>query len=531
MSPSGLVAGRFRVLGLLGSGGTAVVYRAHDVLADEVVALKVSHPHADPARLHDEARATRGVDHPNVVRALAEGDLEDGRAWVALGLVDGSSLADRVDRDGPLDPAEAIALADGLLDALAAVHAAGLVHRDVSPLNVHVLPGAFAADRVRLLDLGLAGPTGTAAAIEGAGALGNPGYVSPEQSRGAPVDARGDVYQAGATLYLALTGRPPFGDGTAQHLVDAHRAAPPPVPSAARPGLPAALDRLVVTAMLKEPAQRYPSAAAMRAAAHAAAGATAPGPGTRLLPVVTRADEIHRSQLLVAARVPDEVVPPAPAQGPVRSNRGVAPVVLVMLVVLAAVVGVSWWARAAADPVADPPTPIATTATTAPSPTPTRSRSVGARPRPSPTPTITVVTVPVVTGMSTAEAVAAIEALGLRAGAVALTRAATAGDTVLGSTPAAGASVPAGSAVDLVAASGSTLVPLVVGLSVDDAEAVLRAAGLVPERSGDGVHGVLASSPPATVELPVGSTVTLELGTPQPQVPDPTPTATEASTP
>lgn len=228
---SRVIAGRFRLGELLGTGGSASVFAAVDERTALNVALKVLHPHLSerPAAREAflaEARRAQPLRHPHIVGVLGVG-VDHGAdapvAWIALERAAGSSLAQHVSRHGPLSPAEAVVVLDGVLQALEAAHAIGLIHRDVSPSNVMVArdaSGAVAADGVRLLDFGLADAAGNAAlgtddllsvdAKGRAGVMGNINYMSPEQVRGMPVDARGDVYQAGALLHFALTGRPPL---------------------------------------------------------------------------------------------------------------------------------------------------------------------------------------------------------------------------------------------------------------------------------------------------------------------------------
>jgi serine/threonine-protein kinase len=323
---SGLISGRYRLGELLGSGGSASVFTAVDVATGEAVALKILHPHLSrsPAArdaFFVEARAAERLLHPNIVRVLgvgvhrvgedpgaadpadpadplepaADDSAGEPRAWIALELAPGTTLAEEVERVGRLPLAEAVAVAEGVLAALEFAHGAGLIHRDVSPTNVVLARdprGRLRPSGVRLLDFGLADAAGRAAvgadvlrtpgASAPAGVLGNANYVSPEHARGLPVDERGDIYQLGATLYFALIGRPPFvRDSTAATLA-AHLEAPPPVPSVDRPGVFRALDRIVVKALLKDPTQRYASAAEMSIAVRAAAArlaATAEGDG------------------------------------------------------------------------------------------------------------------------------------------------------------------------------------------------------------------------------------------------------------
>ena len=283
-------AGRFELDGLLGSGATASVYSAHDTTTGETVAIKVLHPRlsgtaAERDAFFAEAAAAARVDHPGVPAVLGHGVDEGGgepRAWIATSRAPGRTLARLVDEDGPLDPRAALALAARLLDALAAVHTTGLVHRDVAPGNV-VVAGDGA---VSLLDFGLADAPGRSAVggdvlRSGApgsdgGVIGSVNYLSPEQALGAPVDERGDLYQAAGLLHFALTGRPPFPRATTAQTMAAHVSAPPPVPSALDSRIPQAADEIVVRGLMKQPESRYASAAEMAAAVRAVLGEAAP---------------------------------------------------------------------------------------------------------------------------------------------------------------------------------------------------------------------------------------------------------------
>ncbi|MGA1827363.1 serine/threonine-protein kinase, partial [Microbacterium sp.] len=333
--PSRLISGRYRLGELLGTGGSASVFAAVDAIDGAQVALKILHPHlSDRPAARDaflaEARRAEPLRHPNIVGVLGVGVDEAGDAplaWIALERAAGSSLSEHIATLGPLPPDEAAAVIDGILRALEAAHAIGLIHRDVSPANVMVAPdarGVLHVDGVRLLDFGLADAAGKSAlgsddllSIEAtgrAGVLGNVNYMSPEQVRGEAVDARGDLYQAGAVLYFALTGRPPFPRETTGQTMRAHLTAPPPVPSVLDRRIPRTLDRVVVRAMLKDPGDRFASVGAMRAALAGpapVAAAAAPQEVTRVL-----------GRTMVPPRVPGAPTPTPDgahlAAGPVR---------------------------------------------------------------------------------------------------------------------------------------------------------------------------------------------------------------------
>ncbi|HWI30761.1 MAG TPA: PASTA domain-containing protein [Microbacterium sp.] len=558
-----LVSGRFRLGELLGTGGSASVFAAVDTRTGSSIALKILHPHlserpAARGAFLAEARRAEPLRHPNIVGVLDVGidDAADAPlAWIALERAAGSSLSEHVARHGPLWPAEAVAVLDGTLRALEAAHAIGLVHRDVSPANIMVAPGGIDSAGVRLLDFGLADAAGKAAlgtddllsveATGRAGVMGNVNYVSPEQVRGEPVDARGDVYQAGAVLHFALTGRPPFPRESTGQTMRAHLETPPPVPSVTDPRIPRSLDRIVVRAMLKDPADRFASAAAMRAALTGLGiGAAGAVPEVRAAPVVRTAvtsvtdavrlpveelqDEGHEDEGLEdeglevgglsAERLPAEtygitrvlgrtMVPPRVPGSPdstiahaprgrarhARSRAGTwfaattAAIVTVIVVALAATSTPT--ASVEAEPSAAPsPTP------TAPPPAP--------EPEPSVKPIVSLVTVPDLTRMSVAEAAGVLADAGLVAGAVTLVDSPSLRDTVLESNPASGQRLGRGGAVALTAASGLSTIPDVAGQDRDAALAAVQSAGFAPS----------LAHRPATAQTPAGRIVGTEPG-------------------
>jgi serine/threonine protein kinase len=210
--------GPYRVLAELGRGGTGVVLKAHDEALGRSVALKVLRPElATPAarsRLLREARCAARFRHDHVVTVHAVVDPPDGLPYLVLEYLAGPTLAERVRSRQPLPPREAAALAAQVADALAAAHAAGLLHRDVKPGNVLL---DAATGRAKLVDFGLARVAEQASGLTREGHLaGTPAYMSPEQvRRPEAVDARADIYGLGATLYELLTGEPPFRGTTA----------------------------------------------------------------------------------------------------------------------------------------------------------------------------------------------------------------------------------------------------------------------------------------------------------------------------
>lgn len=548
----GLVAGRFRLTALLGSGGTAAVFAAVDELVERKVALKLLHPHlaADRAAwdaFFEEVRAARSIVHPLIAEVFDAGavDTDPPVVWIAMELVDGVTLEEHVREHGPLSGAVARVLIDGVLDALAAAHAGGVVHRDVTPANVMIDPSTldpFDAEgfrrRLRLLDFGLAdvpGRTtrGSDALLSGAvgaapGVVASVPYASPEQLSGAAVTEASDVYQVGATLYFALTGRPPF-EGATDVVVRAHLTAPPPLPSVVRRGVERAMDRLVATAMLKRPGDRFADAGAMRRALVATpTGLTAAPPARQAQP---RAGEPADD---VSTRVYRTAVPggaSAAAAPSVAAHLGSAgrsrsrwpgwgaaaagAAALIGIIALSAAAGSAPSAAPTTGAFSSVPTGTAPVAT----PTPTDSAPVRAE-------------VPAIVGLTVDEARALLRQRGFTVGTETHADGTTAADTVLAADPAPGTRHSPGTAVTLQIASGRNVIPSVIGQSVTDASAALSAAGFVAsvEYGGTGEPGVVVgSSPDAGAVHALGSAVTVRA--PVAAAPSATPSAPAPSAP
>ena len=199
-----VVAGRYRVRGLLGRGGMGRVWRAEDELLGREVALK--QVVVDEIAL-GEARALARLDHVGIVR-VHDLLIEDGEPWIVMELLTGRTLAAAL-AEGPLPVAEVARIALRVLDALAAVHAAGLVHRDVKPANIQLCDDG----RVVLTDFGISCALDDETTVPAGGMAGSPAYLSPERARGDADGPASDLFSLGATLYAAVEGRPPFGTG------------------------------------------------------------------------------------------------------------------------------------------------------------------------------------------------------------------------------------------------------------------------------------------------------------------------------
>ncbi|WP_422931390.1 serine/threonine-protein kinase [Singulisphaera sp. PoT] len=256
--------GHFRVDEVLGRGGMGVVLRAFDEVLDRAVAIKVLAPQlatgaAARRRFDREARAAAAVVHEHVtaIHAVSVDD-RSGLPYLVMPYVAGGSLQERIDRDGPLAAKEILRIGMQAAAGLAAAHAQGLVHRDVKPSNILLEDGM---ERVKLTDFGLARATDDASLTQSGVVTGTPQYMSPEQARGGPIDARSDLFSLGSVLYAMAAGRPPFlGESplaVLRRVSDEHARALREID----PEVPGWLAAVVEKLHAKEPADRYQSAA------------------------------------------------------------------------------------------------------------------------------------------------------------------------------------------------------------------------------------------------------------------------------
>jgi tetratricopeptide (TPR) repeat protein len=259
----GQFLGHFCLVEQIGAGGMGVVFRAHDDRLQRDVAVKVLPPGAfvdDAARkrFKQEALALAKLNHPNIATVF-DFDCDHGRDFLVMELLTGETVSDLL-KDGPFPRQKLLKFAAGMAEGLAAAHEQGIVHRDLKPGNL----GLSAEGRVKLLDFGLAklldsGPLDATQSITGVGVAGTLPYMSPEQLMGEKIDARSDIYAAGAVLYQMATGKRPHPEhGVA--LIDAILHKNPPLPSALNPRVDPALEAVIVKAMDKDPNLRYQSA-------------------------------------------------------------------------------------------------------------------------------------------------------------------------------------------------------------------------------------------------------------------------------
>jgi tetratricopeptide (TPR) repeat protein len=262
LEPSaGLVVGGLRLIRELGRGGMASVWEAVNDAEGQRRAVKILHRGiADPeGRFRREFRALSRLEHPNIARVYASGEWE-GRPWFAMELVAGMDLRTAVESWENSDVAErcarARAVAIQVARALEYIHQVGLVHRDVTPANLMLLPDGT----VKLMDFGVVKEQGSSDMTGHGELLGTVAYVAPEQIHGDAVDARTDLYALGAVLYLMLTGRRPFNARTLAGYLDKHLHRPPRPPHELVPGVPPVLEEVCLRLLQKDPAERFASA-------------------------------------------------------------------------------------------------------------------------------------------------------------------------------------------------------------------------------------------------------------------------------
>ena len=271
---------KFEILGVLGEGGTGIVYDAHRVLEDDRVALKVIHHHlAGDAQIRGrftrEASILRRLEGDRLCPILEFGEIPDprregvGLLYMVLPRIEGPALDAVLKKDGPLPLPRAAAILLDVCAALGEAHSQGVIHRDLKPGNVLLREG----DRAVVVDFGMAkivtgGGTGTTALTQHNMVFGTPEYMAPEQARGDELDARCDVYAAGIILYEMLTGRVPFSGGTPLGVLTAHLTAEPRAPRERAPdrGISPALEAVTLHAIAKDPAVRYATASALATA-------------------------------------------------------------------------------------------------------------------------------------------------------------------------------------------------------------------------------------------------------------------------
>jgi eukaryotic-like serine/threonine-protein kinase len=261
-----LFADRYEVLGTLGKGGMGVVYRARDLTLDDTVALKVLRGEMlkdDPTHLErfkQEIKLARRITHRNVLRTHDFGE-SAGTPYISMEYLEGVTLKDLIKNKGALPVPVGLRIVKQMCQGLEAAHLQGVVHRDIKPQNMLILPETgdlkimdFGIARVQSMKGAEAGGITTAGTV-----MGTPDYMSPEQAQGLPADFRSDIYSLGIVLFEVFTGALPFSGDTMMAIVLAHIRNPPPAPRTVNPRLPERLEAIILKCMEKDPARRYQS--------------------------------------------------------------------------------------------------------------------------------------------------------------------------------------------------------------------------------------------------------------------------------
>jgi eukaryotic-like serine/threonine-protein kinase len=255
-----VIAERYELVEICGTGGMSTVYKAHDQLLERNVALKVLHPHYGDdeeyvERFRREARAVAQLSHPNIVTVIDRGEA-DGHQFIVFEFIDGENLKEFVGRSGPLPVRRAIELGIAIADGLAFAHDRGLVHRDVKPQNV-LLNGDGEA---KVTDFGIARSLDVEHGVTQTGTvMGTSNYLSPEQASGKPVTPATDVYSLGVVLYEMLTAEVPFPGDNFVAVAMKHLNEAPPDILQIRPDVPLRLASALDRALEKDPARRFSS--------------------------------------------------------------------------------------------------------------------------------------------------------------------------------------------------------------------------------------------------------------------------------
>jgi serine/threonine-protein kinase len=462
-----VVAGRYRLLGRLGSGGMADVWCAEDSMLNRRVALKFLHPRFAQdeqfvERFRREASAAAGLQHPNVVGVFDRGTV-DGTHYIAMEYVEGASLKDLIGRG--LTVGEAVEIVRQVLAGVKYAHERGIIHRDLKPQNVLV----DSEGRARVTDFGIA-RAGVSEITQTGSVLGTAQYLSPEQAQGLPVTAASDIYSIGVMLYEALTGTVPFDADSPVTVALKQVSERPRPPSELNPQVSRALDGVVMRALAKDPANRFASAEEFRQALDVAeADPSGAGFGDTA------------SYAAVAAAAGTEP-PPAPPPPPEERGFFTPGRIALLALILLALAGVLVYFLLLKD-----------------------------RSTPS-------VLVPTVIGDKEAEATDTLEAAGFQVAPREIPRADAVPHTVIEQDPTAGSRAPNGSTVTITVAIGlgRAPVPDVKGLDLATARKRLKGAGFkvhVTHEHSDRVRKgiVIGTVPPAGTNLERKETVTIQV--------------------
>ena len=259
-----VLEGRYVLESLIGSGGMADVYRANDTILERAVAVKILHAEFELdtefiSRFHREAKAAARISHPNIIGVYDVG-VAEGKHFIVMEYVPGVTLKEKIRNEGIISPQEALYIAYSVASALAQAHAAGLVHCDIKPHNILVMPNGV----VKVADFGIARAVTESTLTYSENVLGSVHYFSPEQAKGTRITPKSDVYSLGVMLYEMLTGKLPFVGDTPVSIAMKHLQEEPQNMREINPDLPPMVEAIVTRAMTKDPALRPTSLEIMR---------------------------------------------------------------------------------------------------------------------------------------------------------------------------------------------------------------------------------------------------------------------------
>jgi serine/threonine-protein kinase len=296
--------GDYQILDELGSGGMGRVWRVRNVLTDRIEAMKVLLPDLAgrqelAARFQREIKLMASLNHPNIA-ALRTAFTADNQLYMVMEYVEGTTLADKLEK-GPIAVNEAVNYISQVLGAVSYAHQQHIIHRDIKPANMMLTPQGV----IKLMDFGIARAGEERSLTMTGTTMGSLSYMSPEQVKGEATDARSDLYSVGVSLYEFVTGQRPFVATSDYSIMAAHVKEAPKPPAELHPGLPAALNEIILMAIAKEPGQRFQTADAFRNALSSVPVAALPAPGA---PDATTVDSMK----------PLPNIPVAPAVTPAR---------------------------------------------------------------------------------------------------------------------------------------------------------------------------------------------------------------------
>ncbi len=567
MTQPRLLGDRYELDGVVGRGGMAEVYRAHDIRLDRTVAIKtlridLARDQTFQARFRREAQSAASLNNPSIVAVYDTGeDMATGLPvpYIVMEYVDGRTVRDLLQADHRLLPERALEIVDGVLGALDYSHQSGIVHRDIKPGNVMVTRNGD----IKVMDFGIARAMSDdqATMTQTAQVIGTAQYLSPEQARGERVDARSDLYSTGCLMYELLTGRPPFTGDSPVAIAYQHVRENPVPPSVVDPEIPSWADAIVLKAMAKDPADRYQSAAEMRMDVQRAMNGMAVAAPTRM-------DMYGRTQQMGGATVmasPTTAVPPygygqdESDGGPPRRSYRALLWILGLLVVLGAVGALAYMmfggsGKTYAVPLVQglPQAKAVQEVSAAhlqpkvadkPSSGVTKGDVISTNPAEGDTVKVNTVvtlfvssgpnqvTVPTVVGESASAAQGQLSNLGLTVRQVPDSTSNQPAGTVTRQSPGGNAQVSPGSTITISVSGGEVTVQSVVGDSAATAVSVLQSQGLTVitkqgTQAGATPGNVFAQTPAANTSVPQHSQVTIYVQS-QPASPTAAPSSTQ----